>query len=87
MRKAVRVDGDALDPSDLALAQGAFDSGAGLPAVEDDRLIVKDAPLVEDMSVGPDRVGSAPRVEPCRPQIPRRLQAHHIRRGEQPASP
>jgi hypothetical protein len=52
MREAVRVDGDALNPSDLALAQGALDCGTSLPAVEDDRLIVEDTPLVEDMSVG-----------------------------------
>jgi hypothetical protein len=34
MRDAVRVDRDALDPLDLALAQGALDGGAGLSAVQ-----------------------------------------------------
>ena len=65
----------------------ALDRSAGLPAVEDDRLIIKDAPLVEDMSIGANGIGSPPRVEPCRPQITCRLQAHHVGRGEQPASP
>ena len=87
MREAMRVDGDALEPRDLALAQGALDRGAGLPAVEDDRLIIKDAPLVEDMSIGANGIGSPPRVEPCRPEIACRLQAHHVGRGKQPASP
>ena len=87
MREAMRIDGDAFDSLDLALAQGALDGGTGLPAVQDDRLIVEDAPLVEHMGVGPDRVGSPPRIEPCRPEIARRLQAHHVGRGEQPAPP
>ena len=87
MREAVRVDRDAFDPLDLALAQGALDGGAGLPAVQDDRLIIKDAPLVEHMSIGANGIGSPPRVEPCRPEIARRLQAHHVGRGKQPASP
>jgi len=67
MREAVCVDGDALDPLDLALAQGALDRGAGLPAIENDRLIVENAPLVEDMSIGPNSIGSPPRIEPRRP--------------------
>ena len=33
MREAMRVDRDALELSHLTLAQGAFDSGTGLPAV------------------------------------------------------
>ena len=87
MREAVRVDRDALDPLDLALAQGALDGGAGLSAVQDDRLIVEDAPLVEHVGVGPDGIGPPPRIEPCRPEIARRLQAHHVGRGEQAAPP
>jgi len=78
MREPMRVDRNALEPLDLPLAQGAFDSGARLPAVQDNRLIIEDAPLVEHMGVGPDRIGPPPRVEPCRPEIARRLQAHHV---------
>ena len=39
----MRVDRDALELVDLALAQSAFDRGARLPAVQDDGLIVEDA--------------------------------------------
>ena len=87
MREAVRVDRDALNPLDLALAQGALDGGAGLSAVQDDWLIVEDAPLVEHVSVSPNGKGPAPRIDPCRPEVARCLQAHHVGRGEQTASP
>ena len=87
MREAVRVDRDAFDPLDLALAQGALDGGAGLSAVQDDWLIVEDAPLVEHVSVSPNGKGPAPRIDPCRPEVARCLQAHHVGRGEQPAPP
>ena len=87
MREAMGVDCDAFDPLDLALAQGALDGGAGLSAVQDDWLIVEDAPLVEHMGVSPNGIGPAPRIEPCRPEVTRRLKAHHVGRGEQPAPP
>ena len=45
MREPVRVDRDALELRNLALAQGAFDGSARLPAVQDDRLIIENAPL------------------------------------------
>lgn len=63
MREAVRVDRDALELVDLALAQGAFDRRARLASVQDDRLIVQDAPLIEHVSVGAGRIGSPPRIE------------------------
>jgi hypothetical protein len=63
MGEAVGVDRNALELVDLPLAQGAFDGGARLPAVEDDRLIIEDAPLVEYMSIGADRI-SACRIAP-----------------------
>jgi hypothetical protein len=62
MREAAGVDGDALEPRNLALAQGAFDGGTGLPAVQDNRLVIKDAPLVEHMSARSSRCRS-PRDE------------------------
>src|SRR4051794_23817977 len=52
MREPMRVDRDALELRNLALAQGAFDGSARLPPVEDDRLIIENAPLVEHMGVG-----------------------------------
>ncbi len=87
MREAVGVDGDAFAPLDLLLAQGAIDGRTHLPAVQHDRLIIEDAPLVEHVRVGADRVGSPPRIEPRRPEIARRFQAHHVGRGEQAAPP
>src|SRR3954467_10195183 len=71
MREAMGVDRDALELIDLPLAQRAFDGGARLPAVQDDRLIIKNAPLVEHMGIGSDRIGSPSRVEPGRPEIAR----------------
>jgi hypothetical protein len=53
MCEAAGVDRDTLELADLALAQSAFDGGTGLAAVQDDRLIIDDAPLVEDMGIGP----------------------------------
>ncbi len=87
MREAVGVDGHAFDPIDMLLPQGAFDRRSRLPPVQDDRLIVKNAPLVEHMGVGADRVGAPPGVEARRPQIARRLEAHHVGRGKQAAPP
>src|SRR3954451_18302542 len=87
MREAMGVDRDALELIDLPLAQCAFDGGARLPAVQDDRLIIKNAPLVEHMGISSDRIGSPARVEPCRPEIARRLEAHHVGGRKQTAPP
>ena len=87
MREAVGVDRDALDPLDLLLPQGALDGGAGLAAVQDDRLIVENAPLIEHVGVGADGIGPPPGIEPRRPEIARRLEAHHVGRGKQSAPP
>jgi hypothetical protein len=67
VREAVGVDRDAFEPRDLTLAQGALDGGADLPAVQDNRLIVEDALLIEHMGIGPDGVSSPPRIDPRRP--------------------
>jgi hypothetical protein len=53
VREAVGVDCRTLEPVDLLLPQGAFDSGASLAAVQDNRLIVENAPLIEHMGVIP----------------------------------
>ena len=53
------MDRNALKLVDPALAQSALDGGADLPEVQDDRLIIEDAPLVEHMGVGSDCTVSA----------------------------
>jgi hypothetical protein len=63
MREAVSVDRDALELVDLPLAQGALDRRTRLSPVQDNWLIIKDAPLVEHMSIGADRVSAPPRIE------------------------
>ena len=63
MREAMRVDRDALELVDLPLAQSALDRRPRLSPVQDDRLIIEDAPLVEHVSIGADRIGSPPRIE------------------------
>ena len=63
MREAVGIDRHAFDAIDLLLPQGALDGGARLAAVEHDRLIVKNAPLVEDMGVGADGISAPPGIE------------------------
>jgi hypothetical protein len=52
MREAVGVDGNALEVGHMLLAQRALDRGARLAPVEDDRLVVKDAPLIEHVPGG-----------------------------------
>jgi hypothetical protein len=56
MREAVRVHGDALE-IDQVLAQRALDGGAGLPMIENDRLVVDDPPLVEHVGIRPGGIG------------------------------
>ena len=63
MREAVGVDGNALEVGHVLLAQRALDRGARLAPVEDDRLVVKDAPLIEHVRVGADCVGAAAWIE------------------------
>ena len=71
----------------MLLAQRALDCGACLAPVEDDRLVVQDAPLIEHVRVGADRIGAAAWIEAGGPEITGCLEAHHVGRGEQPASP
>ena len=52
MREAMGVDGNALEPIDVLLPQGALDGGSRLAAVQDDRLIIENAPLVEYVGIG-----------------------------------
>jgi hypothetical protein len=52
MREAVGVDGDTLEVGHVLLAQRALDRGARLAPVEDDRLIVEDAPPPQSSAIG-----------------------------------
>jgi hypothetical protein len=57
MREAMGIDRHAFDAIDLLLPQGTLDRRPCLPAVDDDRLVVKNAPLIEDVGVGADGIG------------------------------
>ena len=87
MREAMGVDRHTLELADVLLPQGAFNGGAGLAPVQDDRLIVENAPLIEHVGIGSHCIGPPPGIEPRRPQVARRLQAHHIGRGIEAAPP
>jgi hypothetical protein len=87
MREAVGVDRHTLEPVHVLLPQRTFNGGPRLAAVQDDRLVVENAPPIEHMGVGPDRIGPPPGIEPRRPEITRRFEAHHVSRGEQAAPP
>ena len=78
MREAVGINRHAFDPIDMLLPQGALDGRPRLAAVQHDRLIVENAPLVEHVGVGPDCVSPPPGIEPRRPEIARRFEAHHV---------
>ena len=81
------IDGHAFDAIDLLLPQGALDCRPGLAAVQDDRLVVENTPLVEHMGVGADGIGTPPGIEASCPQLARRLEAHNVGRSEQTAPP
>ena len=53
----------------MPLAHGAFDRGTGLAAVQHNRLVVDDGPLVQHVCVGTDSIGPAPGIEARIPQI------------------
>lgn len=66
------------DPIDMLLLQGPFDRRPRLPPAQDDRLIVKNVPLVEHVGVGADRIIAPPGIEARRPQLACRFKAHYV---------
>ena len=77
MREPVSVDSEALESAE-ALPQGAFDGGTGLSFVENDRLIVDDAPLIQHVGIGANGECPASRIDTAHPEPARGIQAHHI---------
>ena len=71
----------------VLLAQGTLDRRPRLAPVEDDRLVVDDAPLVEHMGVAADGEGPPARIHTGGPEMARRVEAGHVGGGEQAVTP
>jgi hypothetical protein len=81
------IDGHALHPFDHGLAQCALNRGASLAFPKHDRLVVEDRPLVQYMGIGSDRRPLTPWIEPGVSEEPGGIQAHHVGRSVETASP
>jgi hypothetical protein len=81
---AMRVDRETLD---AGMPQGPLDRRTGLSGAQQDRLIIRDSPLVEHMGVGADRCRFASWIEAGGPQFAARLDTHHVAGGGDALAP
>lgn len=68
------IDGKLGNIVGTALTYHAFDRRPGLSLIENDGLIVEDAPAIAHMRVHADRFSASTRVDPCLPHCTRRFQ-------------
>ena len=83
---AMRIHRDTVEVDGL-VAKSPFDSGPGLPSVQNDGLVMQDHPLVEHMGVGSDCRRAPSRIMAGCPETACCIKAHHVGRCLNSPSP